>query len=177
MLQVEVANVLITQCLSTFEVLQNINVKSLLRSFDAFDLPYAVDPKFVKVLGSVCLDLSPTSDVAGAHQRQLKRNVAAFDLEIDEVVGDGDCAFTSIIKQLHKVVPTMTRCSGSCTLLGLLQSETEDTFALRQMFVDQMLEPDGELREFIRKSNPEIFKGILRNLDVWDFSTMNWETS
>lgn len=108
MLQVEVANVLITQCLGTFEVLQNINVKSLLRSFDAFDLPYAVDPKFVKVLGSVCLDLSPTSDVAGARQRQLKRNLAAFDLEIDEVVGDGDCAFTSIIKQLHKVVPTMT---------------------------------------------------------------------
>lgn len=163
MLQVEVANVLITQCLGTFEVLQNINVKSLLRSFDAFDLPYAVDPKFVKVLGSVCLDLSPTSDVAGAHQRQLKRNLAAFDLEIDEVVGDGDCAFTSIIKQLHKVVPTMTEdAQAHVRSLGLLQSETEDTFALRQMFVDQMLEPDGELREFIRKSNPEIF---IRNIE------------
>lgn len=100
MLQVEVANVLITQCLGTFEVLQNINVKSLLRSFDAFDLPYAVDPKFVKVLGSVCLDLSPTSDVAGAHQRQLKKNLAAFDLEIDEVVGDGDC-----FHKHHKATP------------------------------------------------------------------------
>ena len=67
MLQVEVANVIITQCFSTFEILENINVKSSSRSFDAFDLPYAVDPKFVKVLGSLCLDLSPTSDVAEAH--------------------------------------------------------------------------------------------------------------
>jgi len=77
MLQVEVANVIITQCFSTFEILENINVKSSSRSFDAFDLPYAIDPKFVKVLGSVCLDLSPTSDVAEAHQRQLKRNLAS----------------------------------------------------------------------------------------------------
>jgi len=44
--------------------------------------------------------------------------------------------------------------------LGLLQCEAEDTFALHQMFVNRMLEPDEELREFIGTSF---------------FSTMNWE--
>lgn len=138
--------------------MENINAKSSLRSFDAFDLPYAVDPKFVKVLGSVCLDLSPTSDVAEAHRRQLKRHLAAFDLKIDDVVGDGDCAFTSIIKQLHKVAPTMTEdAQAHVRSLGLLQSD-----ALRQMFVNRMLEPDEELRGFIGTSNPEIF---IRNIE------------
>ena len=64
MLQAEVANVLIKQCFDTFDILQNINAKSSSRSFDAFHLPYAVDSEFGKVLGSVCLDLSPISDVA-----------------------------------------------------------------------------------------------------------------
>ena len=64
MLQMEVANTLIAQCVNTYEILQNINSKSSSRSFDAFDLPYVIDPKsedymFGEVLGSVCSDLSP----------------------------------------------------------------------------------------------------------------------
>jgi len=82
---------------------------------------------------------------------QLQRNQAVFHLKIDEVVGDGDCAFTSIIKQLHKAVPNWTKeADNYIRSLGLLKSEEQDTFALHQMFVDRMLEPDEELREFIR---------------------------
>lgn len=44
-LHVEVVDIIITQCFNTFEILENINSKSSSRSFDAFDLPYAVDPK------------------------------------------------------------------------------------------------------------------------------------
>lgn len=168
MLQVEVANVLITQCFNTFEILQNINSKSSSRSFDAFDLPYIIDPQsqdytFGKVLGSVCSDLSPPSDVIEAHRKQLKRNLAAFDLQIDEVVGDGDCAFTSVIKQLYKAVPNLTKeAENSIRSLGLLKSEEQDTFLLRQMFVDRMLEPDEELREFIRNGDSDILR---RNIE------------
>ena len=128
----EVANVLITQCYNTFEILQNINLKS--RSFDAFDLPYVIDPNsqdytFGKVLGSVCSDLSPPSDVVEAHRKQLQRNLAAFDLKVDEVVDDGDFAFTSIIKQLYKAVPNWAKEGDSyIRSLGLLKSEEQDTF-------------------------------------------------
>ena len=63
-----------------------------------------------------CSRSSPTS----------KRNLAAFDLEIDEVVGDGDCAFTSIIKQLHKAVPNMTEnAKAHVRSIGWLHSLTE----------------------------------------------------
>ena len=48
MLQAQVVNVLVTQCLNRFDILQNINAHSSSRSFDAFDLPYT----FCKVLGS-----------------------------------------------------------------------------------------------------------------------------
>lgn len=81
--------------------------------------------------------MSPHSDVVEAHQKQLQRNLAAFHLKIDEVVGDGDCAFTSIIKQLYKAVPNWTKGADNyIRSLGLLKLEELDTFALRQMFVD-----------------------------------------
>ena len=150
--------------------MQNINSKSSSRSFDAFDLPYVIDPQsqdysFGKVLGSVCSDLSPPSDVIEAHRKQLKRNLAAFDLQIEEVVGDGDCAFTSIIKQLHKAVPNLTKeADNFIRSLGLLKSEEQDTLVLRQMFVDRMLEPDEKLREFIRNGDSDILR---RNIEAF----------
>ena len=48
------------------------------------------------------------------------------------------------------------------TWLGLLKSEEQDTFLLRQMFVDRMLEPDEELREFIRNGDSDILR---RNIE------------
>ena len=92
MLHVEVADIIITQCFNTFEILENINSKSSSRSFDAFDLPYAVDLKsqdctFDKVLGSVCSELIPSLNVTEAHRNQLKRNLSSFGLQIDEVCG------------------------------------------------------------------------------------------
>ena len=33
----------------------------------------------------------------------LNRNLAAFDLEIEGVIGNGDCAFRSLAKQIVKV--------------------------------------------------------------------------
>ena len=112
-----------------------------------------------------CWDLSPHSDVIETHREQLKRNQAAFDLQIEEVFGDGDCAFTSIIKQLHKTVLNLTKeADNFIRPLGLLKSEEQDTLGLRQMFVDRMLEPDEELREFIRNGDLDI---VRRNIEAF----------
>lgn len=84
-----------------------------------------------------CWDLSPHSDVIEAHRKQLKRKQAGFDLQIEEVFGDGDCAFTSIIKQLHKTVPNLTKeADNFIRSLDLLKPEEQETLVLRQMFVD-----------------------------------------
>jgi len=124
------------------------------------------DYAFGKVLGSVCSDFMPHSDIVEAHQIQWQRNLAAFHLKIDEVVGDGDCAFTSMIKRLHKAVPNWTKeADNYIRSLGLLKSEEQDT-ALRQMFVDRMLEPNEELRESFRNVDSDTLR---RNSDVQDF--------
>ena len=98
MLQAEVVCFLVTKCLNRFDILQNINAKSSSRSFDALKLPYT----FCKVLGSVCSDLTPSSDVihVEAHLKQLKKNLPALNIDIAAVVGDGDSAFRSIIKHI-----------------------------------------------------------------------------
>ena len=110
--------------------------------FYAFDLTLSL-----RTLHSVkCWDLSPHSDIIDAHRKQLKRNQAAFDLQIEEACGLGGCAFTSIIKQLHKTVPNLTKeADNFIRSLGLLKSEEQETLVLRQIFVDRMLQPDEEL--------------------------------
>lgn len=121
------------------------------------------DCTFDKVLGSVCSELTPSLDVIEAHQNQLKRNLSSFGLQIDQVCGDGDCAFRSITKQLHQAVPEMSNnAERHIRSLGLLQCEQSDTLALRQMFVDRMLEPDEELAEFVRNGDPDI---LSRNIE------------
>ena len=69
MLQAQVVNVLVSQRVNRFDILQNIDAQSSWRSFDAFDLPYT----FCEVLGSVCSDLTPSSDVIEAHLKELKK--------------------------------------------------------------------------------------------------------
>ena len=68
----------------------------------------------------------------------LLRNLASFDLEIDPVEGDGDCAFRSIIKQLRNTLE-WNELSQHLKDMGLSgESIDDDVFALRQLFVDNV---------------------------------------
>ena len=40
------------------------------------------------------------------HMSSLKRHLAGFDLQMDEVTRDGDCAFRNIVRQIHSLVAT-----------------------------------------------------------------------
>ena len=53
----------------------------------------------------------------------LNRNLAAFDLEIEEVIGDGDCAFRSLAKQIVKVSTEDSKFRDHVESLGLLKSQ------------------------------------------------------
>ena len=78
-------------------------------------------------------------------QRRLERNLASFGLVIDSVKGDGDCAFRSVIRQLYKALegnsaPEFRSYKDFLSQLGLsLENEDDDTFTLRQLFVDTLL--------------------------------------
>lgn len=58
----------------------------------------------------------------------LKRNLAAFDLEIDVVIGDGDCAFRSLAKQIVRHSEENETFKEHLKSLNLLKTEDEDTF-------------------------------------------------
>lgn len=79
----------------------------------------------------------------------LKRNLAAFGLELETVIGDGNCAFRSLAKQISKVSRQDKRFKDHLESLNLLgKTENEGTFRLRQLFVEKILEGDEELLAF-----------------------------
>ena len=58
----------------------------------------------------------------------LRRNLAAFGLEIEAAIGDGDCAFRSLAKQIVMISREDQKVKDHLQSLGLLKSEDEDTF-------------------------------------------------
>ena len=63
----------------------------------------------------------------------LKRNLPAFGLERETVIGDGDCGFRSLAKQIPKLSRQDERFQHhfeSLTLLG--KTGDDDTFRLTQ---------------------------------------------
>lgn len=75
------------------------------------------------------------------HRQLLLKHLASFNLRIDPVSGDGDCAFRSIIVQVQKTQEWNDEESAlrlHCLDLGLGKSVNEDVFHLRQLFVDSV---------------------------------------
>ena len=62
-------------------------------------------------------------------------------MTIDPVSGDGDCVFTSIVRQLRrhpKFIENEPSLTVHLAALGLSGSEKDDAYSLRQLFVDQV---------------------------------------
>ena len=75
------------------------------------------------------------------HRCNLLRNLASFGLTIDPISGDGDCVFTSIVKQLRRlpeVIENEPSLTAHLAAMGLGDSQEEDAYRLRQLFVDQV---------------------------------------
>ena len=75
------------------------------------------------------------------HRWNLSRNLASFGLTIDPISGDGDCVFTSIVKQLRRlpeVIENEPSLTAHLAALDLGDSQEEDAYRLRQLFVDQV---------------------------------------
>lgn len=123
------------------ETLTDISKQCKDRSFNAYDLPVLQSVSGQSVLSSADNDTSQRE-----HNDLLKRNLASFNLLVDPVDGDGDCAFRSIIQQLRT---TSEWAEGKPQLmehlksLGLTnESIDEDVFCLRQLFVDSVQSND-----------------------------------
>ena len=76
------------------DMLNEISKQCNDRSFNAYDLPVKQSLGDDYVLAYKDADTDPSSEQD--HNSLLIRNLSSFNLEIDPVEGDGDCAFRSI---------------------------------------------------------------------------------
>ena len=85
--------------------------------------------------------------------------MAKFNLELDNVPPDGDCAFRSIVRQISKRAnKEPTAVSTHLKSLGLLIVEDADTFTLRQLFVNAVLSDQCGISSFIEGGVEEVMR-------------------
>ena len=94
-----------------------------------------------------------------SNDQTLQRHLAKFNLHVklDKVKPDGDCVFRSIVRQITKEArDDQVRVSTHLKSLGLLNNEEDDTFHLRQLFVEAVLSDDHGISSFIEGSVEEV---------------------
>lgn len=130
-----VSTLLINNTCTLHNILENINSNSKDRCVDAFDVPIMQASGIKNVLLTDDDFMHNTS----THTNLLQRNLSSFNLKIDSVQGDGDCAFRAIIFQLRKTDEWKERnelLMHHLKELGLGHDIDRDVFELRQLFVD-----------------------------------------
>ena len=130
------------------EITNSVNDKSA----NFFDLP------FMQMITSNALtsDNSDGTEVSNNHRSNLTRNLASFGLTSDPVSGDGDCVFSSIVKQLKKLPQSTEEESPLAAHLlssGSGRTEEEDAYTLRQLFVNNV--QSNELYQVVTGVSPE----------------------
>ena len=131
-----------------FKVVSNLETKNYSRGLDILDLLCLANMPDV-ISAAKVFDKEEEDSILREYEDVLNRNLAAFGLEIETVIGDGDCAFRSLTKQINRISREDEKFKEHLKSLGLLKSEEEDTFQLRQLLADKIAEGDEELLAFL----------------------------
>ena len=92
------------------------------------------------------------------HDRSLSRNLAGFNLKVDKVARDGDCAFRGVARMLRPICnPEQPEILNHLKSVGLCKSEDEDTITMRQLFVEEIMKYDEEPLAFFPNQDREAF--------------------
>ena len=107
---------IIERTLQLYETVQKINNQCAIRSLNLLDFSLLSGFKeHASLIRCSDYDNINNSDVdkfasveEGKNKETLKRNLNSFNLDVDTVIGDGNCCFHSIALQLHKLFPFST---------------------------------------------------------------------
>lgn len=127
--QESIAAAIIAATFNLQELVENVAKRCSDRSFDTLDLCLN------RMTNLLCTEYDEDSDdpTINSHCDTLKRHLASFNLELDIIEPDGDCAFRSIVRQVSKLAQEeLGLVCGHLQSLGLLKSEDQDTLTLRQ---------------------------------------------
>ena len=158
--QESVAAAIISEMLNLKEMIESVGKKSCDRSFNALDILHL--NKMTKLLNVE--DIIDTEDpTVNSNDQTLQRHLAKFNLQLDKVIADGDCAFRSIVRQVTKRArDDQGQILTHLKSLGLFKNEEEDTYKLRQLFVEAVL--SDEYNTSLMRSH--LSKGVLHvNVD------------
>ena len=137
-----ITNLLLSNMVQLHGILENIKKDSQDRCFNAYDVPIM---QLSSLKQTLITDDNVSENTDVNHHELLRKHLASFNLRIDPVIGDGDCAFRSIIVQVQKTQEWNDEGSALCFHyldLGLGRSVDEDVFHLRQLFVDSVQSND-----------------------------------
>lgn len=119
-----------------YETLDMIGKQCSDRSLNVSDLPIM---QLFGVKQALTTDEHLVDNSQQVKEQLLSRNLQSFNLTVDPVDGDGDCAFSSIIKQLQKCIAwksTNTPLQMHLSQLGLGGNFDHDVYRLRELFVN-----------------------------------------
>lgn len=151
--QESIAANILTEMYNLCELVDNINKKNCDRSFNAIDVIHLNKMSNILTLEENTDRNDPTIN---SHVETLNRHLARFNLQVETVQPDGDCAFRSIARQMMKRASDEPAISSHLKSLGLLIDEDTDTFKLRQLFVDELLKDGSSTTHFVPGSKEEI---------------------
>ena len=152
--QESVAAAIITEMFSIKDLIEKVDKRSCDHSFNALDILHF--NKMTKLL-TVENTIDSADPTVHSNNETLQRHLAKFNLQLDKVTLDGDCAFRSIVKQITKRTQNVQdRLSTHLKSLGLLINEEGDTFRLRQLFMEAVLSNAHGISSFIQGTEEDV---------------------
>ena len=101
-----ITNLLLSNMVQLHGILENIKKDSQDRCFNAYDVPIM---QLSSLKQTLITDDNVSENTDVNHLELLRKHLASFNLRIDPVIRDGDCAFRSITVQVQKPRRGMTR--------------------------------------------------------------------
>ena len=119
-------------------------------------------------------DNDKTNPTITEHRTGLDRNLASFNLKIDAIAKDSDCAFRSVASILRSTFSSEDKeIWQHLTTLGLLKNEEEDIKILSNLFADEILKENDEFMAFVSDQDRDslaLTAEEFRQNDVFDRS-------
>ena len=121
-----VLNYTLNRVLNLNDVLSTVEKKCTSRAFDILKFPFSDGKRMVHVFrGQRCRIRSEDNEIDGEffpemNRECLQRHLSACALKLDQVPGDGDCCFASIVTELHKLL--VSNDDGNEEFAGHLKS-------------------------------------------------------
>ena len=147
-----VAESVLKAAISASRIMTSLCNDNVNRSFFPGDLLLIADkPKSLSVHHILYDNESDkTNPAITEHRTRLDRNLAGFNLKIDAIAKDGDCAFRSVVRMLRSTFSSEDQeIWQHLTTLGLLKNEDEDIKTLRNLFADEILKENDEFIVFV----------------------------